>query len=418
MPRKPLTDDCFAKLDAAFETLAAELALRPGELARPEPPAPERPQGAKALRIVQGGETAAGRRAAVGYGQPLDEYAEAFDLLDAQLAGHATDGRPDDTRDHLVVAAAPAADPVPATMAAPDVLSAASPAPAESDDVSAVPAPSPPSSGALSLWRSDGHATLFERLVRSLQNLSAVEEWLDGCDGSPPVGDVQQIAALLDDLRDVCDGFDLETARVRVDFAMAAVGGAPAGVLRHEIAELARHMRHDLRSCTIVAIPRTRLWAFKSTLDGATAAVFPTADAELSEGARCFGFGRYSAATFHMLRAAQPAMQALAIAADRRMSARASADRPGGRELLMLLESRLAAAQDRPTSRVSEDAVGFLERVVMNLRRLHEAERQLARGAVDQQQAVLVYHATRDLLTIVAAQMSEADARAMSRASE
>lgn len=59
------------------------------------------------------------------------------------------------------------------------------------------------------------------------------------------------IARLLSDARQLCADLELQTARVRVEFAVLTLENNHFDRLGSEIDELARHIRHDLRFCSI-----------------------------------------------------------------------------------------------------------------------------------------------------------------------
>jgi hypothetical protein len=59
------------------------------------------------------------------------------------------------------------------------------------------------------------------------------------------------IARLLADTRQLCADLDLHSARVRVEFAVLTLENDHFDKLGSEIDELARHIRHDLRFCSI-----------------------------------------------------------------------------------------------------------------------------------------------------------------------
>lgn len=63
--------------------------------------------------------------------------------------------------------------------------------------------------------------------------------------------DRHQVARVLADARQLCADLELESARVRVEFAVLTLESHHFDKLAHELDELARHVRHDLRMCSI-----------------------------------------------------------------------------------------------------------------------------------------------------------------------
>ena len=389
-----MTDDCFAKFDEAFESLAAEFdTTTTGALVKPA-------AVSATLRIVpppdSEGRTA---RPVQPQGRGLEEYAEAFDMLDAHLASHPAPASPGDEllANYAGKLTAPAPKP---TLRAGD--STASGLVATSGSVAL--------STDIELWRRRAGGTPLERLMGTLQNLSLIQRRLN--DRTARHSDritTDDIAATFSDVRALCVEFDLPTARVRADFALAALESDQLEALSHEITELVRHVRHDLQSCSIVPIARDRVWSFSLALDERTAAAFPSAQDDFIEGGQCFGFGRYAASVFHMLRAAEHGIRALRVAASPKKTTDAN--------VVLLLEARLAEADQWTPSAAKQRAQEFYEAALSQVRRLRDAERKLARGTskavLDESQAVAVYEATRELLTLLAGRISEAQARSL-----
>jgi hypothetical protein len=436
-PKSALSDDCFARLDAALEKLAKELDVRssPDEkqpaAERQPPSAPVTAVGeASPLRIVPPGSPEPTRsRVSTGYGQPMEEYAEAFDLLDAQLAGRAARTLEDQpvipaslsALDERLTADAPTAaipgrevgDSPMVSVSPPPAIPEPAPSAPSSEPVEPAPLggpqplPAPMPVAAVVVSDSRG-ANLLDLLLTTLHNLSTIQRELQG---SPAPSEdrvsIDTVRTVLEQVIALCDEFRLQTARVRVDFAVAALQAGQRGALSKEIDELVRHLRHDLQACTVIPVPAERMWSLSVVLDDVTAGVFPSARTELAEAGLCFSLARYSAAAFHLLRAADPALRALASATDPRRGRTKERDVLNGAALLNLLEARLDRAERSPNSADSDQGVDFLDTVLIDVRRIQEAERLLTRGPLDQQQVLTLYHATRDLLARVAAPLSK-----------
>jgi hypothetical protein len=393
-----ITEDCFAKFDEAFASLEAEL---DGVPARTERALPQNPPvvstfATPTLHLVT---TTAGdlNRARQSEQQPLAEYEDAFSVLDATLARHGTPADknvPAEARTNSARRTAAATSVVPIAVAAPAA-----------------------SGGALWRDRVEG-ATPLERLFGTLQNLSLIQDGINnrGARGAERFTR-DSVAQVFADVRQLCSEFDLQTARVRADFALEALDNDALDTLGAEVTELVRHLRHDLQSCSIWPIARNRVWSFRLALNDKAAAAFPSAGSDIAEGGRCFGFARYSAAVFHMLRAADPGVRALARAAN----ATAAAAHEGGdwAPLLALVDARVSVISSWPAGTGRAAALEFFQSALSEARSLHDAARKLANASaaatLEEHQALHVCHTTKDLLGRLSERLTESHRRTLGK---
>jgi hypothetical protein len=386
------TDDCFVKFDQAFAKLEADLNTPGADLrefeeafsqidrhldARPASPVEPAPEAAAPL---------------------IPTPATTRSLIAESTVAMPATAIPDDAP---AVATAPVAGATP-TVEAPTVMLAASRGsasalvPYEVDE----------------LWRKpSGGGTPLERLVVMLQNLLWLESALQaraarGLDRFRST----QLAEVFSDARQVCADFDLPTARVRAEFALAALDAERLDLLAAEIAQLLRHVRHDLQSCSIWPIARGRVWTFTATLDERTSKSFPSAVPDIAEGGRAAGFGLHHAAVFHMLRAAECGRRALASAARLQPS---ESDAPDWASTCALLHTRLADLTNWPAGPARKAAKTFFSAALDDARVLQEAHLRLTSGgAFDEVHVILVVNTTRTFLARVAGSVSElADAQ-------
>ncbi|HXG87275.1 MAG TPA: hypothetical protein VNJ02_02980 [Vicinamibacterales bacterium] len=416
-------DDCFAQFDEAFASLEAELDNVPppnGDGAWRNDRVTPTTAATPILTLVRPQGTAASHGSTQA--QPnLDEYVDAFDQLDAQLAQYTpgvvrgnqaahhqiAEGAPELLRSGVIASrgekAAEIANPEPATTAA-----TATPAPAPAL-ISSHPV-------AATNWRQrDAGGTPLERLFGTLQNLSIIQDGINnrGARGTERLNR-ESIASVFAEVRELCCEFELETARVRVDFAVAALEDETLATLGQDVSELVRHIRHDLQSCSIWPIARNRVWSFGLSLGETTAAAFPVARIELEEGGRCFGFGRYTAAVFHLLRAADAGVRALATAADVKKGANPAAD---WKTLMTIVEARVATIERWPSGVDRTNALTFFSGAVAEVRTLQDASYKLALGAssFEEHEALHVCNTTKALLTRLAARIRPAAPRTLGK---
>jgi hypothetical protein len=269
------------------------------------------------------------------------------------------------------------------------------------------------------LWRDrvDG-GTPLERLFGTLQNLSLIQDGINarGTRGAERFTR-DTVAQVFADVRELCREFDLQTARVRADFALAALDNETLDTLGAEVTELVRHIRHDLQSCSIWPIARNRVWSFSLALNEKAAAAFPSAGSDMAEGGRCFGFGRYSAAVFHMLRAADPGVRALARAAN--ATTAAAHDGADWAPLLTLIDARVSVISTWPAGTAKVAALEFFQGALGEARGLHDAARKLANpsatATLEEHQALHVCHTTKDLLVRLSERMTESHQRTLGK---
>jgi hypothetical protein len=367
-------DDCFARFDEAFSKLEAELS------------AADAPQNATAASV------------------PLDlsEYEEAFTNIDRQLAAHAPS-------EPAVAPEAP--PPAVAVTPRPNLALVAPPLAAPTEPARPVPERTVDSD---ELWRRPaGGGTPLERLVTTIQNLLWLQRVVHS--RSARLAErirLQQVAELFGDARQMCVEFDLQTARVRADFAIASLDEDRLDRLVTDIGELVRHIRHDLRSCTISPVPRSRAWVIDASLDARTAKAFPSAAADVAAGGTCAGFGLQAAAVFHMLRAAEHGRRRLAIALH------ATAFDAGATDwgtTITALEHRLADAV-RWSGPAKTAATGFYHALANDARLLHDAQRKLNAGdGFDEHHALAVLQTARAFLDRLAQFVSESQQRPLTQ---
>jgi hypothetical protein len=364
-------DDCFAQFDEAFARIEGDLLQRAPRTA--SPPAAD-----------------------------LSEYEEAFTHIDRQLAAH--------------VAAEPAAPHVPQTappLAAPALEPAAVP---PSVSVAGSPRPSVETSPeGEDLWRhTESSGAPLDRLVVTVQNLL----WLHRAvqTGGARTGDRmqwEQFAVVFAEARRTCDEFDLPTARVRVDFAISALEDSRPHRLSVEIGELIRHIRHDLQSCAMSPIARSRAWLFNAALDERAALAFPSTHGDIAACGRAIGYGLHGAAVFHSVRAASAGRRRLAIAVQANSFEPAAVDWAA---TIAALESCLADAL-RWSGAAKTRAADFYQALLNDARMLLDADRKLHAGdAFDEHHAIAVLYATRHFLNRLAEYLSEADERPLAQA--
>jgi hypothetical protein len=231
-PLPPTIEDCFAEFDKVFDSLADELEWKDAEpIVRandvdgtaaaappsapialvppkpvPTPPVPSAPEPADDV---------------------LDEYERAFSALDDKLA---------ESDDKF---AASSGSTVTALVERP----VRPRTPARAAVTKLTPARVP--GNAMKPKRQRRAMRTFEDVFGVLENLSIVRR------RGRLLEERHLIARLLDDARQLCADLDLQSARVRVEFAVLTLENNHFDKLGSEIDELARHIRHDLRFCSI-----------------------------------------------------------------------------------------------------------------------------------------------------------------------
>jgi hypothetical protein len=383
-PGVPGTDECLTRLDDAFAKLEYGLAA------------------------AQRREDSAAPDAAVDYA----EIEEALDRIDQQLNGASSD-TPEPEPPARVQACKPSS---PIVVGASDAPALEAPARVTLALVATPPAAAVEPALAAgetgdeleALWdkREEG-TTALERLVGTLQNLL----WLQRAINSQSTKVAQhmrweRVAGVLDDARELCEEFDLSTARVRAKFALDAFESDRLELLAVEVAELLRHIHHDLRSCTMLPIPQPRASMLGLALDAPTAEAFPTSAIEVADAGRCMALGLYGAAVFHLLRAAEPGRVALARAV--RVNAQ-SPEATDWARTIVCLQKRVDALRRWPAGPARKAAKDFLATMLSDARGLDDVWRRVGEGEIFQQcHAEATWLTTRHFLNAASERVSEA----------
>jgi hypothetical protein len=258
------------------------------------------------------------------------------------------------------------------------------------------------------LWRrKSGTVTPLERLVNTVHNLLWLQRAIQS--GTAQGKDRlrwEQVADVFADTRQLCTDFDLQSARVRADFALLAFEEGRVDGLASEIGELVRHIRHDLQTCSIWPIPRDRVWAFNLSLADEVKRAFPSAAADIADAGRCMGFGVHSAAIFHLLRAADYARSAIALAVRLRSH---DAEAQDWTSTIAALEARVGDLSTWPAGPARKGAKDFFTALLHDARTLEDTRRRVAAGeAFAERHALTVWYTTRDFLGRAAERLSEA----------
>ena len=390
------TDDCFAQLDAAFDLLF------PGHTPSPAPPDTPR----SALEPLEPPKAAA------------DEWRRQIDAvcdkLDAELARSAPAGESSTVTPRAASTPEPTAISMRSQPRA-ETTAFATRSVDQPEPMAIAPRPVRLELAASRTQSHEGHRAI-ERLLGLLENLSVIQRGF----GTRPAGNWaaedsrEVVARIFADAHQLCVELDLPTARVRADFAMAALADAQLDRVSNEAGELIRHLRHDLQSCAVWPVPKGRLWSLGLTLDDHVKAAFPASQADVAEGGMCFGFGRYTACVFHMLRAAEPGMRALARAAG--ITKTVARDQDWG-PLLSEIETSVRKINSWPSGASKSAAQDFFDGAIADAKALVEAARKLAGGvrAFDEPAALNVCDRTTDFLGRLSERTTEAQKKALGK---
>lgn len=337
-----------------------------------------------AYEQLEGDLDAAGPAASQPAPASLAEFDRAFDEIDRQMAGQDTESRPESQLDAWV---------------ATETALVARPAPPPSEAAPALRRPRFDDE----LWQLNAESTPLETLVGTVHNLACLRRAL----GEPEQAAGLRARTVLDlfaRARQVSVDFELPTAKVRADFALAAAEDGCVERLDIEIAELVRHIRHDLQGCSIWPIARERVWAFSNELDERVHRHFPGAVPDMVEGGRCLGFGCHDAAVFHLVRASRIGLRALGRALSPRRSE--GTEHRIVASTLQLIDAHRRQVSRWPAGADRDGARRFFDAIAAPVRALEDAERRLethaATDAFDEAQASAVWRAARDLLTTLA----------------
>jgi hypothetical protein len=248
LPPKP--EDCFAEFDKVFDSLSQEfdwIDAEPVKRDNETEGAALVPQTTQ-LALVQPKPVPPPPAPSVSApeGDLMDEYEQAFSELDDKLAE--SDKLAEENRlaesEQIDVSELPDLPELPE--------SPVRPRPAAHATVRKMrPAPMPLSAGTLA--KAAAKVTRPpKRQVRTLADVFGVLDKLSVVRRRGRLSEERHhIARVLADTRQVCADLELESARVRVEFAVLTLESNHFDKLGHELDELVRHLRHDLRFCSI-----------------------------------------------------------------------------------------------------------------------------------------------------------------------
>ena len=373
------SDDCFAEFDEALTDPKCDLrAPRTG----PQEPTPA----------------------------DLNEYEDAFELIDRQLA--ACVAAPAEGDANTQTAGAAAAQPVILEAAAESNhkatrLALVAPIAAAITVAARAAAREYSDTDAGELWqRPEDGGTPLERLVGAVQNLLWIERAVQARNGKMAErARWEQIAGVFSDVRRLCDEFGLASACVRAEFALKAFENDRLDVLTGEVSELIRHIRHDLHTCSVVPVSREHVWALDLTVDAPATLAFPLAHIEVAEAGRCIALGLHSAAAFHFLRAAECGRRPLARAVRFNLDDSEATD---WTTTVTALQARMVNLRGWPAGPARKAVKAFLGALLRDARELEEAARRLTEGTTFQEcHATATWYAARDFLTRAAERVCE-----------
>ena len=226
-PLPPTVEDCFAEFDKVFDSLATELEW---QNAAPAPaPAPTAQIALVEPQLVPAPAAPAAPAAPDAPVDVLQQYERAFSVLDDRLAK--SDARSDAKSDGVEVTAL-AERPARRSVQPRAVVTQMVPARAAI-------------ANAMTAKRPRRANRTFDDVFGVLENISIVRR------RGRLSEECYVIARLLSDARQLCADLELQSARGRVEFAVLTLENNHFDKLASEIDELARHIRHDLRFCSI-----------------------------------------------------------------------------------------------------------------------------------------------------------------------
>jgi hypothetical protein len=199
--------------------------------------------------------------------------------------------------------------------------------------------------------------------------------------------------------------------RAAAPIASTGAGGSPVSARPGQV------RRDDTAPLACLLGPNSDLASIQEALPLEQRAImaFPSAQAEMAEGARCFGLGRHTACVFHMVRAAEYGLSALAHATD----ARRAVDSAGAdwTDVIAQLEVRIAAIEAWRAEPEKLAALAFFQDALRDVHFMHAVAHKLAhrKSFFDGAQAGTICRTTRDFITRLSARVSESQKRTLSR---
>lgn len=186
----------------------------------------------------------------------------------------------------------------------------------------------------------------------------------------------------LDSIKDLADRLGCASASVRVQLFKIELASGVMTPERYitEAEELIKHLYIDTRLLLFEFVPPDRASIYNSTFNKEVTSAFPSAVPDIREGNTCFALERWTACVFHMMRAAEIALRALA--SDRGVS---FPDKPTDyKEWGVIIDAlsskvgnlRKAGAKLWPTYELKEQQISFYSDLVNHANGFNEVWRR------------------------------------------
>ncbi|MEX2271472.1 MAG: hypothetical protein WD690_08385 [Vicinamibacterales bacterium] len=191
-----------------------------------------------------------------------------------------------------------------------------------------------------------------------------------------------------------------------------------AGAALLRLNQFEENLHHDGMLRFMLPIPEDRLNYFDGGLSGKFKAPFPSAVEDIDEAGKCYATGRHRAAVFHMIRAAEWALKALAKAA----GVKGHVDYKEWGKIINKLEEQVALVDRWPSGPEKANALAFYRGALADARSLNNVWRTAnlhAKPGVtcDQHDALKALDRGIDFMSRVATRVSESQKRPLSRRS-
>lgn len=206
----------------------------------------------------------------------------------------------------------------------------------------------------------------------------------------------------------------LSTLR-RMKFEMEGMtGNQYEGRLMH----LEENLRDDLEFVSFESIPANRVEFYGKTWGDSVAASFPSATADIQEAGTCFALGRFSAAVFHVVRASEHGLKALARAA----GVKGQIDMKEWGKLIKSIEEKLVNVPRWNNRKWSANASEFYSGTLADARALKDCWRNVLlhvrkRKPVTEEDAKKAIERGEDFLKRLSSRITENQRRALSKSS-
>lgn len=180
-------------------------------------------------------------------------------------------------------------------------------------------------------------------------------------------------------------------------------------VLDSEITAIEQTADREIKEIAFVHIPQNKVKYFNQTalFEEKVLAAFPEASAELMNAGNCFAVDLYTASVFHLVRAVEFGMRALAL--HLKAKTKSPLQYCDWGQLISAIEAKLTALKTKPRGRKKSEEFDFYSRALSDCKAMAESRNRVchAREPFSKSEAEVVFERAKHLMQNLRTRVSE-----------